>query len=60
MAPESVPNDVKAKMNTDYYLVELTGWSIYSEYPFCNVVKPFGKFGEIEVETGALLKTNNI
>ena len=47
-------------MGTYYYLVELTGWTIYSEYPTCRLIKPFGKFGEIEIETSALLKTHNV
>ena len=58
--PESVTKDVKKKINSHYFRAEYLGWQTKSEYPECRVIEQFGKFGDIEIETSALLRTHNV
>lgn len=58
--PESVSKDMKKKINSHYFRAEYLGWQIKSEYPECRVIEQFGKFGDIEIETSALLRTHNV
>jgi ribonuclease R len=58
--PDSIPKKLKQKLSTHYFIAEYIGWNIKSEYPECKIIEEFGKFGDIDIETGSLLKTHGV
>ena len=57
---DSINKDVRSQMNSHYFRADYIGWNPKNEYPECRVIGVFGKFGDIEIETAALLRTNGV
>jgi exoribonuclease R len=45
---------------TKYFLAEFDYWDTTDDYPFCKIKGEYGTFGQVEIETQALLKTYSI
>lgn len=50
----------KKNKDNKYFLAEILGWEVDEEYPECRIIEEYGKMGEIETETGALLVTHGV
>ena len=46
--------------STKYFLAEFDYWDTTDDYPFCKIKGEYGTFGQVEIETQALLKTYSI
>jgi exoribonuclease R len=60
VVPESITEEMKKCLESHYFRTEYLGWDAQREFPECRAIEVFGKFGEIETETAALLRTNGV
>lgn len=43
-----------------YFLAEFAYWDVTDDHPFCEIKGEYATFGQVEIETQALLKTYGI